>query len=77
MTDILLYQTLAYAIWKNIKKSYKNNKLKISARTWNDKFGLLDGSFLSDVLKTTLSMSFKKHETMTYSPPVRVYVNKM
>ena len=22
--------------WKNIKKSYKNNKLKISAPTWNE-----------------------------------------
>ena len=25
-------------IWKNIKSSYNNNKLKTSATTWNDKF---------------------------------------
>ena len=25
-----------YCTWKNIKKSYKNNKLKISAQIWND-----------------------------------------
>ena len=25
-------------IWKNIKSSYNNNKLKTSAPTWNDKF---------------------------------------
>ena len=30
--------------WKNIKKSYKNNKFEISALTWNKEFELLDGS---------------------------------
>ena len=35
--------------WKNIKSSY-NNKFKISAPTWNDKFELPDGSYsLSDI----------------------------
>ena len=31
-----------YYTWKNIKKSYKNNKFKISAPTWNEEFELLD-----------------------------------
>ena len=31
--------------WINIKKSYKNNKLKISAPTWNEKIDLLDRSY--------------------------------
>ena len=36
--------------WKNIKKSYKNNKFKISARIWNEEFGLPDGSYsVSDI----------------------------
>ena len=26
-----------YYTWKNIKKSYKNNKFKISAMTWKEK----------------------------------------
>ena len=30
---------------KNIKKSYKNNKFKISAATQNEEFGLPDGSY--------------------------------
>ena len=30
--------------WKNIKKSYTNNKFKISAPTWNVEFELPDGS---------------------------------
>ena len=40
---MLLYQTLAFSIHeKNIKKSYKNNKFKISAPIWNEKFELPD-----------------------------------
>ena len=34
-----------YYIWKNIKSSYNNNKFKISAPTWNDKFELPSGSY--------------------------------
>ena len=34
-----------YYTWKNIKSSYNNNKLKISAPTWNDKFELPDGPY--------------------------------
>ena len=34
-----------YYTWKNIKKSYKNNKFKISALTWNEEFELLDGPY--------------------------------
>ena len=39
-----------YYTWKNIKKSYENNKFKISAPTWNDEFELPIGSyFVSDI----------------------------
>ena len=39
-----------YDTWKNIKKSYKNNKFKISAPTWNEEFELPDGSYsVSDI----------------------------
>ena len=31
--------------WKNMKKSHKNNKFKISASTWNEEFELTDGSY--------------------------------
>ena len=35
---------------KNVKKSYKNNKFKISVPMWNEKFELPDGSYsLSDI----------------------------
>ena len=36
--------------WKNIGKSYKNNKFKISAPMWNEEFELPDGSYsVSDI----------------------------
>ena len=39
-----------YYTWKNIKKSYKNDKFKISALTWNEEFELPDGSYsVSDI----------------------------
>ena len=35
-----------YYTWKKkIKKSCKNNKFRISALTWNEKFELHDGSY--------------------------------
>ena len=34
-----------YYAWKNTKKSYRNNKFKISAPTWNEEFELPDGSY--------------------------------
>ena len=38
-------------MWKNIKSSYNNNKFKISAPTWSDKFELPDGSYsVSNIL---------------------------
>ena len=39
-----------YYTWKNIKKSYKNNRFKISAPTVNKEFEWPDGSYsVSDI----------------------------
>ena len=47
---ITLSNLSIYYTWKNIKSSYNNNKFKISAPTWNDKFELPDGSYsVSDI----------------------------
>ena len=47
---IALSNLSVYYRWKNIKSSYNNNKFKISAQTWNDKFELPDGSYsVSDI----------------------------
>ena len=37
---IALSNLSIYCNWKNIKSSYNNNKFKISAPIWNDKFEL-------------------------------------
>ena len=42
---IVLSNLSIYYTWKNIKKSYKKNKFKISAATWNEEFELPDGSY--------------------------------
>ena len=47
---VALSNTCIYYAWKNIKKLYKNNKLKISAPTWNKNLELLDRSYsVSDI----------------------------
>ena len=39
-----------YYTWKNIRKQYKNNKLKKITQTWNGEFELTDGSYsVSDI----------------------------
>ena len=42
---IALSNLSIYYTWKNTKSSYNNNKVKISAPTWNNKFELPDGSY--------------------------------
>ena len=48
---MLLHQILACTIHgKILKKSYKNNKFRISAPTWNEEFELPYGSYsVSDI----------------------------
>ena len=60
MINMLLYQILAFTIHKkNIKKSYKNNKFKISAPTWHKEFELTDRSYSASDIKNILSISSK------------------
>ena len=50
-----------YNTWKNIKKSYKNNKFKISAPTWNEEFELPDGSYSISDIQDYFEYILKKH----------------
>ena len=43
--NISLSNLSIYYTWKIIKRSYNNNKFKISAPTWNDEFELPDRLF--------------------------------
>ena len=49
-----------------------NNKFKISAPVWKDKFKLPDESY-SIYIQDYLRYIMKKHETLTYYPPVKIY----
>ena len=42
---VALSNLTIYYTWRNIRKSYKNKKFKISPPTWNEEFELLDGSY--------------------------------
>ena len=45
-TYVALSNLSTYYTWRNIKNSYKNNKFKISASTWNEELpDLPDGSY--------------------------------
>ena len=66
-----------YYTWKNIKSSYNNNKFKISASTWNDKFELPDGSYSVPDIQDYFEYILKKHGESVDKPSVRIYVNKI
>ena len=58
---MLLYEILAFTIHGKIfKKSCKNNKLKMSAPTWNEEFALLDGSYSVSDIQNYFEYIFKK-----------------
>ena len=59
-----------YYTWKNIKSEYNNNKLKISATTWNDTFDLPDRSYSISDIQNYFEFIIKEHETLTDNPPV-------
>ena len=58
---IALSNLSIYYTWKNIKSSYNNNKFKISAPTWNDKFELPDGSYSVLDIQDYFEYTLKKH----------------
>ena len=73
---IALLNRSIYYTWKNIKRSYNNNKFEISAPTWNDKFELPDGwNSVSDI-QDYFEDIFKKHGENIDKPSVQIYVNK-
>ena len=60
-----------YAAFSNLidrKKSYKNNKFKISAPTLNEEFELPDRSYSVSDIQDYCEYIFKKHETVTDNP---------
>ena len=61
-----------YDTWKNIRKQYKNNKLKVIAPTWNDEFELPDGSYSVSDIQGYIEYLIKKHVTLSKILPIHV-----
>ena len=74
---IALSNLSIYYRWKNTKNSYNNNKFKISAPTWNDKFELPNGSFSVSDIHDYFEYILKKHGENTDKPLVKIYVNEI
>ena len=53
---MLRFKTL---FWKNIRRKYKNNKLKIKAQTWNNLYELADGSYSGSYIQDYLKYIIK------------------
>ena len=74
---IALSNLSIYYTWKNIKSSYNNNKFKISAPTWNDKFELPDGSYSVSDIHDYFEYILKEHGEDINKPLVQKYVQKL
>ena len=55
----------------------QHNKFKISAPTWNDEFGLPDGSYSIEDIQDYFKFIIKKHKTLPENPPIQIYPNKI
>ena len=75
--NMVLANLSIYYTYKNIKSEYNNNKLKLSAPTWNDEFDLPDGSYSVSDIQDYFEYIIKKHETIADNPPVQIYMSKI
>ena len=74
---IALSNLSIYYTWKNIKSSNNNNKFKTSAPTWNDKFGLPDGSYSLSYIQDYFEYILKKQGEDIDKLSIQIYVNKI
>ena len=63
--------------WENIKKSYINSKIKISAPTWNEELELLNGSYSVSDIRDYFTYMLKRYETVTDNPSIKIYLKKI
>ena len=75
--NLALANLSIYYTWKNVKSIYKNNKLKISAPTWSQKFDLPDESCNIPEIQGYFEYIIKKHETIAETAPILIYANNI
>ena len=74
--SVALSNLSIYYAWRNIKRSYKNNKFKISAPTWSNEFELPDGSYSISDIQDYFAYILKDHTESVDEPPIEIFVSK-
>ena len=74
---VTLQNLSSYYTWKNIRKQYKNKKLKKITPTLNDEFELPDGSYSVSDIQDYIEYTIKKHKTLATIPPIHVHMNRI
>ena len=74
---IALSNLSIYYSSKNMKNSYNNNKFKVSAPTWKDKFELPDGLYSVSDIKDYFEYILKKHGEDIDKLSIQIYVKKI
>ena len=69
--SVALSNLSIYYTWRNIKRTYKNNKFKISAPTWRDEFELPDGSYPISDIQDYFEYIIKEHSESVDDPQLR------
>ena len=77
MKRLLLYQILAFITRRKTKSPYNNNKFKISAPSWNDKFELPNWSYSISDTQDYFEHILKKHGEGVDKPSIQIHVNKI
>ena len=74
--SVALSNLSIYSTWRNIKNSYKNNKLKTSAPTWSDEFELPNGSYSISDIQDYFEYILKEHSEGVDDLPIEIFVSK-
>ena len=74
---IVLQNFSIYCTRKNIRKQYKNNRLKIIAPTLNDEFELPDGFYSVSNIQVYIEFIIKKHTISTTIAPIHVSIKRI
>ena len=77
MKKLALSNLSIYYTWENVKSSYNNNKFKISAPTWSEKFKLPDRSYSVSDIQDYFEYILKKRGESVDNPSIRMYINRI
>ena len=77
MKKLALSNLSIYYTWEIVKSSYNNNKFKISAPTWSEKFKLPDRSYSVSDIQDYFEYILKKRGESVDNPSIRMYINRI